>query len=53
MGADFIIEVIEVFNEDAPKLLQDMQQALTTHDADLFRRAAPTVLNPTALHSAR
>ena len=48
MGADFIIEVIEVFNEDAPKLLQDMQHALTTHDADLFRRAAHSLKSNSA-----
>jgi HPt (histidine-containing phosphotransfer) domain-containing protein len=48
MGADFIIEVIEVFNEDAPKLLHDMQQALTTHDADLFRRAAHSLKSNSA-----
>ena len=48
MGADFIGEVIEVFNEDAPKLLQDMRQALTTHDADLFRRAAHSLKSNSA-----
>ena len=48
MGADFILEVIEVFNEDAPKLLQDMQHALTTHDADLFRRAAHSLKSNSA-----
>ncbi|MFH1026665.1 MAG: response regulator, partial [Pseudomonadota bacterium] len=48
MGADFIHEVIEVFNEDAPKLLQDMQHALTTHDADLFRRAAHSLKSNSA-----
>ena len=48
MGADFIGEVIEVFNEDAPKLLHDLQQALTTHDADLFRRAADSLKSNSA-----
>jgi CheY-like chemotaxis protein len=48
MGADFILEVIEVFNEDAPKLLRDLQQALTTHDADLFRRAAHSLKSNSA-----
>ncbi|MDO9532396.1 MAG: response regulator [Deltaproteobacteria bacterium] len=48
MGADFILEVIEVFNEDAPKLLQDMQHALTTNDADLFRRAAHSLKSNSA-----
>ncbi|MFH0881307.1 MAG: response regulator, partial [Lentisphaerota bacterium] len=52
MGADFIIEVIEVFNEDAPKLLHDMQHALTTHDADLFRRAAHSLKSNSAAFGA-
>ena len=52
MGADFIMEVIEVFNEDAPKLLQDLQQALTTHDADLFRRAAHSLKSNSAAFGA-
>jgi PAS domain S-box-containing protein len=52
MGADFINEVIEVFNEDAPKLLHDMQQALTTHDADLFRRAAHSLKSNSAAFGA-
>jgi HPt (histidine-containing phosphotransfer) domain-containing protein len=40
MGADFIGEVLAVFNEDAPELLRNLQQALASHDAELFRRAA-------------
>ncbi len=52
MGADFIGEVIEVFNEDAPKLLQDMQHALATHDADLFRRAAHSLKSNSAAFGA-
>ena len=52
MGADFINEVIEVFNEDAPKLLQDLQQALTANDADLFRRAAHSLKSNSAAFGA-
>ncbi|MHB9074819.1 MAG: response regulator [Desulfobaccales bacterium] len=48
MGDDFIGEVIEVFNEDAPKLLLDMQQALTANDAELFRRAAHSLKSNSA-----
>jgi HPt (histidine-containing phosphotransfer) domain-containing protein len=48
MGADFIEEVIEVFNEDAPKLLHDLQYALTTHDVNLFRRAAHSLKSNSA-----
>jgi CheY-like chemotaxis protein len=48
MGDDFIGEVIEVFNEDAPKLLLDMQQALAANDAELFRRAAHSLKSNSA-----
>jgi HPt (histidine-containing phosphotransfer) domain-containing protein len=39
-GADFINELIDAFLEDAPNMIQNMQTALTTQDADLFRRNA-------------
>jgi CheY-like chemotaxis protein len=48
MGDDFIGEVIEVFNEDVPKLLLDMQQALTANDAELFRRSAHSLKSNSA-----
>ncbi|MFZ5450836.1 MAG: response regulator [Thermodesulfobacteriota bacterium] len=40
MGADFIGEVFEVFNEDAPALLQSLSQALADNDPELFRISA-------------
>jgi PAS domain S-box-containing protein len=52
MGADFIGEVIQVFNEDAPQLLQEMQRALTDQDADLFRRAAHSLKSNSAQFGA-
>jgi PAS domain S-box-containing protein len=48
MGANFIVEVIEVFNEDAPKLFEDMKHALTVNDAVLFRRAAHSLKSNSA-----
>jgi PAS domain S-box-containing protein len=53
MGADFIGEIIEVFNEDAPQLLQDMKQALAVNDAELFRRAAHSLKSNSAQLGAR
>jgi HPt (histidine-containing phosphotransfer) domain-containing protein len=52
MGADFIGEVIAIFNEDAPQLLQNMQQALAVDDAELFRRAAHTLKSNSASFGA-
>ena len=52
MGADFIGEVIAVFNEDAPELLKNMEQALAGNDAELFRRAAHSLKSNSAAFGA-
>jgi len=52
MGADFIGEVIAVFNEDAPELLQNMEQALAVKDGELFRRAAHSLKSNSASFGA-
>jgi HPt (histidine-containing phosphotransfer) domain-containing protein len=39
-GADFINELIDAFVEDAPNMIQSMQDALDTRDTDSFRRNA-------------
>jgi PAS domain S-box-containing protein len=52
MGADFIGEIIAIFNEDAPKLLQDLKQALISNDADLFRRSAHSLKSNSAQFGA-
>jgi CheY-like chemotaxis protein/HPt (histidine-containing phosphotransfer) domain-containing protein len=52
MGADFIGEVIAVFNEDAPELLQIMEQALDQNDAESFRRAAHSLKSNSASFGA-
>ena len=39
-GADFIIELIDTFFEEAPRLLKDLRQALADNNAELFRRNA-------------
>jgi histidine phosphotransfer protein HptB len=39
-GADFINELIDAFVEDAPNMIQSMQDALDTRDTESFRRNA-------------
>jgi len=39
-GADFINELIEVFLDDAPNIIQNMENALATKDVESFRRNA-------------
>jgi histidine phosphotransfer protein HptB len=39
-GADFARELVDTFLEEAPVMLNDLRDALTTNDADKFRRAA-------------
>jgi len=52
MGADFIGEVLEVFNEDAPALLQSLHQALAANDPELFRRSAHSLKSNSAAFGA-
>jgi len=39
-GAEFINELVDTFFAEAPRLLTDLQQALASNDAELFRRSA-------------
>jgi HPt (histidine-containing phosphotransfer) domain-containing protein len=39
-GADFINELIDVFLEDAPQMIQNMQSAVAAGDIESFRRNA-------------
>jgi len=39
-GADFIAELIDTFFEEAPRLLNDLRQALADNNTELFRRSA-------------
>ncbi|CAN5395323.1 hypothetical protein BH10PSE17_BH10PSE17_09870 [soil metagenome] len=39
-GADFVIELVDTFAEEAPGLLAEMRTALATDAAEKFRRAA-------------
>jgi CheY-like chemotaxis protein len=48
MGADFIGEVIEIFYEDSPELLKNLQHALAVNDVELFRRSAHSLKSNSA-----
>lgn len=39
-GAEFVIELVDTFLEDAPRMLGELRTALAAQDADTFRRAA-------------
>jgi HPt (histidine-containing phosphotransfer) domain-containing protein len=39
-GADFAMELVDTFLEEAPVMLKDLREALASDDADRFRRAA-------------
>ena len=39
-GEEFINELIDTFLEDAPKMIAEIQSALSANNADAFRRAA-------------
>jgi HPt (histidine-containing phosphotransfer) domain-containing protein len=40
VGEEFVAELIDTFVDEAPGLFHEMRQALSTGDADRFRRAA-------------
>ena len=39
-GADFVIELVDTFLQEAPLMLAELHSALAAGDADKFRRAA-------------
>jgi histidine phosphotransfer protein HptB len=39
-GAEFALELVDTFLEEAPAMLADLRDALAAKDADRFRRAA-------------
>jgi HPt (histidine-containing phosphotransfer) domain-containing protein len=51
-GEDFINELIDTFLEDAPKLIEEINAALHTNDADTFRRAAHSMKSNAATFGA-
>jgi HPt (histidine-containing phosphotransfer) domain-containing protein len=39
-GAEFALELVDTFLEEAPVMLEDLRRALAAKDADKFRRTA-------------
>jgi HPt (histidine-containing phosphotransfer) domain-containing protein len=39
-GAEFALELVDTFLEEAPEMLDDLRASLAAQDADRFRRAA-------------
>ena len=39
-GADFVVELVDTFFEEAPTMLTELRNARAAEDADRFRRAA-------------
>jgi HPt (histidine-containing phosphotransfer) domain-containing protein len=39
-GADFVVELVDTFAEEAPQMLDELRAALAAGAADRFRRAA-------------
>ena len=39
-GAEFVVELVETFAEEAPGMLAELRRALAAGDADAFRRGA-------------
>ena len=51
-GAEFIVELIDTFLDDAPKLAAEMHAALAADDPDSFRRAAHSLKSNAATFGA-
>jgi HPt (histidine-containing phosphotransfer) domain-containing protein len=43
MGADYMCELIDAYCEDTPRLIAELQQAITDQNTDALRRAAHTI----------
>ena len=52
VGADFIVELINTFLDDASQLLQQLDTALKTNDAETFKRAAHSLKSNAASFGA-
>ncbi len=52
MGADYIVEVVDAFLEEAPTLIAQLRPALDASDTDTFRRAAHSVKSNAATFGA-
>ncbi len=54
VGADFVVELVETFAQEAPGLIADLRSALAAQDATRFRRNAHALKsNSNAFGAAR
>jgi len=51
-GADFVVELLGTFTEEAPQMLADLDAARAAADADRFRRAAHSLKSNSATFGA-
>lgn len=43
MGADFVVELVHTFLEDAPNMIASLKQGVSEGDSDAYRRAAHSI----------
>ena len=52
-GADFVVELVDTFLAEAPKLLDDLRLAYDKRNADVFRRSAHSLKSNSNTFGAR
>lgn len=52
-GGDFIVELVDTFLDEAPKLIDQMRSALKAADSESFRRAAHSLKSNAATFGAQ
>ncbi len=52
VGDDFVVELIDVFLDEAPKMLRNMHAAVVSGDLELFRRNAHSLKSNAAAFGA-
>lgn len=52
-GADFVVELVDTFGEEAPPLVDELRSALAAGDAERFRRAAHSLKSNSRTFGAR
>lgn len=52
-GAEFVVELVNTFLEEAPVMLADLRSALVASDADRFRRAAHSLKSNASVFGAQ
>ena len=52
-GAEFVLELVDTFLQEAPVMLEDLRRALAAKDADKFRRTAHSLKSNSNTFGAR